>query len=427
MQSYKIKNSTLKGEIAIPPSKSHTLRALLFSAMARGKSTIHHYLPSPDTQAMIAACRNFGASVGISENSLNVGGLNGVIAHAEDVIQAGNSGIVLRFCSAIGALSTKTVVVTGDHSIRHYRPMKSLLEGLSQLGVHAYSMRDDGYAPVIVQGPINPGKTIVDGEDSQPVSALLIASSFASGPVEIAVRNPGEKPWVALTLHWFDRLGIPYQNDNFDLFRLNANASYEGFEYTVPGDFSSAAFPLAAALVTQSELILKNLDIHDIQGDKELINIFQKMGAEIEIDETAKELRVKKAKELHGLDVDINLFIDAITVLAVVACFAEGETRLFNGAIARHKECNRINCIAVELKKMGADIEETEDGLIIRKSKLRGAILHSYHDHRMAMALAVAAMGAEGESVITSIECISKTYPSFVQDLNSIGAEITRI
>lgn len=424
MGRYLVRQATLKGSIEIPSSKSHTLRAILFGTMGHGKSVIHHYLPSPDADAMVQACRLLGGAVEVSPQQMIIEGTKGKIDQAEDVIHAGNSGIVLRFCCAIAALGGQPIVITGDHSIRHQRPIKPLLESLSQLGAFAISTRKEGYAPVIVQGPIQSGKATIVGEDSQYVSALLIASCFANGPIELSVQNPGEKPWVALTLNWLDRLGIFYKNEAFQRYRVLGNTRYEGFEYTVPGDFSSAAFPIAAALITHSELTLHNLDMSDSQGDKKLIYLFQKMGAKIEIDDQKKTLHVKKSGELLGIDVDINDCIDAITILAVVACFAEGETRITNGAIARHKECNRIHCVKNELQKMGGDIQEIDDGLYIKKSSLKGAHVHSYGDHRMAMSLVVAALGAVGETVISSVECVSKTFPTFVRDFNALGANI---
>ena len=427
MAQYLVKKASLNGTITIPSSKSHTMRSILFGALGNGKSVIHRYLPSADAQAMIAACRLFGATVDVSSDYLEIEGIKGIVQNTEDIIHAGNSGIVLRFCSAIGALASHPIVITGDYSIRHNRPMQPLLDALSQLGVLAASMRGDGYAPVIIRGPIQPGKIVISGEDSQPVSALLIASAFAGEPMEISVKNPGERPWIALTLKWFDQLGIPYENESYARYRLSGNARYAGFKYTVPGDFSSAAFPIAAALITQSELALANIDMNDSQGDKELISVFQKMGANIVIDDHCKTLHVKKGSSLSGTSVDINNFIDAITILAVVACFAEGKTVIRNGIIAKQKECNRIQCITTELKKMGADITETEDGLVIRKSSLKGTHVHSYNDHRMAMSLTAAALGAQGETTISSVECVSKTFPTFVRDFNALGANINEV
>ncbi len=427
MSKYIVTKSSLKGNIHIPPSKSHTLRSILFGALGNGKSVIYNHLKSNDATAMIEACRQFGAKVDVLPDRIEIDGLNGQIHHTDDVINAGNSGIVLRFCSAVGALGHLPVVITGDHSIRHQRPIKPLLEGLRQLGVSAKSMRGDDFAPVIIQGPLKTGKATIFGEDSQPVTALLIAASFAEGPTDIMVEQPGEKPWIDLTLSWLDRLGITYKKNGYSHYQIPGKSRYQGFTYTVPGDFSSAAFPIAAALITQSELTLENLDMDDIQGDKEIIQVFRNMGAHIEIDESKRSLHVKKGSQLKGITVDINNFIDAITILAVVASFAEGETLIKNAAIAKQKECNRIRCIATELTKMGANITETEDGLCIKKSTLKAAEVYSHHDHRMAMSLAVAAMGVSGQTLITSVECVSKTFPSFKHDMTQLGANIEEV
>ena len=427
MSHYCIEPSMLRGKMVIPPSKSQTLRAILFASMADGRSKIILPLSSPDTDAMKQSCRLLGARIDEYEDHLIIHGLKGCIQQAEDVLHAGNSGIVLRFCSALGALAAQPIVITGDASIRHQRPMQPLLTALTQLGVSVQTMRGDGYAPVILKGPIQPGRAKLQGEDSQPVSALLIAGSFAKGPIELHVKNPGEKPWVGLTLNWLDRLGIPYENRQFEYFRVFGNAHYSGFDYHVPGDWSSAAFPIAAALITRSELTLHPFEMDRTQGDKHLIEILQKMGAVIEVNEAHKSIQVKHEGTLKGMAIDLNACIDAITILAVIGCYAEGETILYNAAIARQKECDRIGCITKELRKMGADISETEDGLIIRRSRLKGAFVESHEDHRMAMSLAVAGLGAEGETQVHSVTCISKTFPNFLKDFQQCGALIREL
>jgi 3-phosphoshikimate 1-carboxyvinyltransferase len=373
---------------------------------------------------MVEACIHFGAKLYVDKEKIEIEGIHGKIEHLEDVIYAGNSGIVLRFCTALAAVGKYPCVITGDYSIRHQRPMKSLLDGLAQVGVRTTSMRGDDYAPVIVQGPIQPGKIRLRGEDSQPVSALLIAAAFAGGPFEIEVQNPGEKPWVFLTLDWFDRLGIKYKQTADFIFQVEGKSSYEGFSYEVPGDCSSAAFPIAAALITHSEITIHNIDMQDKQGDKRIIELFQEMGGVIHIDHQRKMIEIKRGERLKGIMVDINDCIDAITLFAVVGCFAEGKTHIRNGAIAKQKECNRIHCIAKELRKMGASIFETEDGLLIEESPLFGAKVYSHDDHRMAMSLIIAAMGANGRSEISSVNCIAKTFPSFATEFIKLGATI---
>jgi len=424
MSQFRIRPTSLRGKIFIPPSKSHTLRAILFGMMGKGRTYIRHYLQSPDSIAMIEAVRTFGAKVDVAPEQLTIEGLNGVLKGAENVIDAGNSGQVLRFIGALAPLSPAYTVITGDHSIRHNRPVKPLLDALGQLKAFAASMRQDGYAPIILKGPMQPGTAELPGEDSQPVSGLLIAAAFLKGKSQLIVSNPGEKPWIDLTLHWLKKLNMKVEHQDYAKYTIFGSAAYDGFDIVIPGDFSSAAFPVAAALITNSELTLENIDMEDCQGDKKLIEVLIKMGAKIAIDPKQKTLTVQKNSVLQGMKIDINDFIDAIAILSVIGCFAEGTTEITNASVARKKESDRIHAMATELKKMGADLEEKEDGLIIRKSSLRGTCLESYRDHRIAMSLSVAALAASGESLIQGVECIAKTYPTFARDFQSIGAAI---
>ncbi|MBI3236337.1 MAG: 3-phosphoshikimate 1-carboxyvinyltransferase, partial [Chlamydiales bacterium] len=173
-----------------------------------------------------------------------------------------------------------------------------------------------------------------------------------------------------------------------------------------------------------SEVVLNGLDMDDCQGDKKIIEALISMGAAIEIDCKNKQLKIKSTPSLQGAELDINDYIDAIAILAVIGCYAKGKTHLFNAKIARRKESDRISTIAMELKKMGARIEELEEGLIIHHSPLHGAHLTSHSDHRIAMALSVAALGASSCSTIDNVECICKTYPTFASDFAALGGQI---
>jgi 3-phosphoshikimate 1-carboxyvinyltransferase len=420
--NYKIKPSALHGNITIPPSKSHTLRAILFASLASGKSIIRNYLHSPDTYAMIQACQLLGAQITVDAQQLIIIGTGGKPHTPNNVIDAGNSGQVLRFIAAVAALTSGYTILTGDHSIRTNRPIQPLLDGLKQLNVFAVSTQNNGYAPIIVKGPLQGGITTLNGEDSQPVSGLLIACAFAGNKTIINVKNPGEKPWIDLTLDWFKRLGIHYQRHDYTQYELSGNANYAGFEYTVPGDFSSCAFPLVAALLTHSEITLNNLDMNDVQGDKALIFALQEMGATIAIDDNQKSVHVKKTNRLVGKIIDCNHFIDAVPILAVVGCFAENETVIQGAAIARKKESDRLSAITQELNKMGAHIIERDDALIIKPAPLVGAKLYSHQDHRIAMALTIAGLSAKGETTIENTACVDKSYPNFVESLQHLGA-----
>ncbi|MCC6127677.1 MAG: 3-phosphoshikimate 1-carboxyvinyltransferase [Chlamydiae bacterium] len=425
MADFRIEPSTLKGDFWIPSSKSQTLRAILFAALSNGSSTISNALSSPDSESMIRAVSLFGASVSKKSNTLEIQGIADNLKTADDVIDCGNSGLVFRFLTALSGLSPQYTILTGDASIRYQRPIKPLLSAIEQLGAFAVSSRGDGHAPIVIRGPFLKGRAELDGQDSQPVSALLIAASLAPHPIELHVANPGEKPWIDLTLHWLKKLNIAFEQNGHSWYRLQGNSKIEPFQYSVPGDFSTAAFPIAAALATNSEITLHNLDFADAQGDKALLSILQAMNARFEIDPEKKTLYIPKNQTLRGIKIDVNDFIDALPILAVLGCFAEGETEIRNALIARQKESDRIAVITLELKKMGADIEEMADGLLIRKSTLRGAILNSHLDHRIAMSLSIAALGASGPSRICDISCIDKTYPSFRADFSEKGANIS--
>jgi len=424
MADFQIGPSTLSGSFAIPSSKSHTLRAILFGALGKGTSRIEQFLVSPDTDAMIEAVRQLGAKVKKEGHLLEIHGFGGKPQIPDDVIQCGNSGQVLRFIGALAGLLPSYTLLTGDFSIRHNRPVRPLLDALQQLGAFAVSSREDGHAPIVIKGPFLKSSATLDGADSQPISGLLIAAAFAPHPIELYITNPGEKPWIDLTLHWLRKLGIVYQAKDYIHYRIDGGSQISGFSYRVPGDFSSAAFPIAAALITNSELTLCNMDMDDVQGDKAILAVLQQMGAQFILDKSQKKLVIEKRHRLKGIRIDVNDFIDALPILAVIGCFAEGETEIVNAAIARKKESDRISCIASELKKMGAKIEERPDGLIIQQAKLHGARLNTYHDHRLAMSLSVAAMAAKNESLIQGVECIDKTYPSFLSDFRNAGAHI---
>lgn len=424
MRSHHVSPSRLQGTLTIPSSKSQTLRALLFAFLASGKSTVKFPLASPDTEAMIQACRSLGGTFRQQTNAIEVEGVGGRPVRADNVIDAGNSGIVLRFCSAVGALAQHPVVITGDRSIRYQRPMRPLLHALAQLGASALSMRGDGYAPVIIQGPITGGVAVLEGKDSQFVSALLIAATCIEKPLTLHVKQSGELPWVAMTLDWLQQLGVACEHENFSVYQLRGCAGFKGFHYSVPGDFSSAAFPLAAALITGSEITLANLDIDDVQGDKKLLEIVQAMGADLVIDRAARQVHIKACGALRGIEIDVNPVIDAVPILAVLGTFAEGTTTLYNGAVARCKESDRINVICSELRKMGAQMEERQDGMVIHHSPLRGAVVESHHDHRIGMSLAVAGMGASGKTIVQDVDCIAKSYPDFLVSFQKLGAAI---
>lgn len=374
---------------------------------------------------MIGALTLLGVSVQKGPRVLSIEGLGGVPKQAEDVIDCGNSGQVLRFIGALSGLIPHYTILTGDSSIRRRRPALPLLSALEQLGAFATSSRGDGGAPLIIKGPWKYGQATLNGADSQPVSGLLIAAAFHPKPTQFFVENPGETPWIDLTLSWLKRFNIPYAKEGYTFYEMEGNGNISGFSYQVPGDLSTAAFPTIAALITRSDLTLENIDLEDVQGDKKIFPILEEMGACFLYDAKKKELQVLGSKSsLSGGHIDINPCIDALPILAVLGCFCSSPLTLVNGRIARLKESDRIYAICKELKKMGASIEEREDGLTVSPSSLTGAVLETHADHRIALALSMAALGADSPSLLEGMECTRKTYPSFLTDFQALGAKI---
>lgn len=417
------KAGPLSGSTRIPPNKSHSFRALIMAALAEGVSHIHNPAVSSDWMRGTEALEMFGAVVEPKAGNLwAVTGTGGKLSIPDDVIDCGNSGIILRFFMAVAACCDGYTVLTGDHSLRHLRLCQPLINAINSLGAWAVSTKGDGHAPIVVRGRLKGGQVEIDGIDSQPVSALLMASALADAPTDIIVHRAGEKPWVSVTLDWMTRCGVDFSNENFERYRVRGRGHWNGFDANIPLDWSAALYPIVAAILTPgSEVRLPGMDVNDSQGDKLVLDVLRKMGAQIEATDDAV---IARSGTLRGTTIDCNDFIDQFMLLAVVGACAEGETTLVNAEVCRHKECDRIKEMFHALRAMGADVEERPDGLVIRHSSLRGADLDSRSDHRMVMTMAVAGMMAEGQTTIRGSECVKKTFPDFVTQMQCIGADM---
>lgn len=414
----KVTKSELHGEIMIPGSKSHTIRAVALAGMAEGVSVLRNALLSSDTISCLEAIEKLGAQVKQDEE-LSIHGIGGEMT-CSCKIDVGNSGTTLRILTALAALSSQPVHFDGDKSIRK-RPMQPLLTALENLGARVNST--EGKCPFTIRGPIEGGFTRVDGISSQFLTAILLATPLVKHDTEIIVDNLHEKPYIEITLDWLDRMNIQYKRLGEDHFIVMGNQSYKAFEATIPADFSSATFPLCAAAITGSDILIRGLNFKDHQGDKLVFSHLEKMG--VSLNHTEQGLFVKGGK-LRGIDIDLNATPDALPALAVVGCFAEGTTRLLNVKQARLKECDRISAMHRELTKMGAKVEELEDGMVIHQSKLNGGWVHGYDDHRIVMALACAGLATENRTVIDTAESIKVTYPTFIEDFQQIDANIEK-
>ncbi|MBO5668295.1 MAG: 3-phosphoshikimate 1-carboxyvinyltransferase [Lentisphaeria bacterium] len=413
----------LSGTIAVPGSKSHTVRAVIAGLLSRGTSEIYAPLYSADTRSALQAVRMLGAEVVETPEMWEITGRGTSFTCPEKAVDLGNSGTTMRIITAVAALGSRDVSFDGDNSLRT-RIMQGLLDALAALGVECRSR--NGFAPLTVRGPLRGGRTAVDGTTSQFLTALLMALPLAENDSAVELEFLNEADYVKITLDWLARCGITvYASEDMLRYEIPGRQEYQPFSRVIPADFSTAAFPLGAALAAGKEVRIANLDFNDLQGDKKVFEYARAMNGDISQDNG--EVVVKKSRLTGGV-FDLNATPDALPLMAVLGCLADGETRLINVPQARLKECDRIACMSTQLRKMGADITELPDGLVIRGGrKLHGAHTESCGDHRIAMALTVAALGADGKVVIADGSACEVTYPAFAADFRRLGAVIEEL
>lgn len=416
----KVSHSVVSGKISVPGSKSHTIRSLFFAGLSEGKSTIKNPLISSDAISAVNLCKAFGSTYDFADNGYTVNGVGSNPRVPEDIINVGNSGTSLRLGLMTAALVQGYSVFTGDYQIRK-RQIGPLVEAINNLGGEAFTTRGNESAPVVVKGRAVGGFTKLDSVTSQYLSSILINAPLLEKDTHIEVTRLNEIPYVEITLWWLNKFGIKYNHNQMREFYIPGQQKYYPFECTIPGDFSSATFFMVLSAISGQEFVLTNLDMSDPQGDKMVLSILEDMGAKVTYSENSITI---KGQKLSGRTIDMNSIPDALPAMAVAACFATGETRLVNVPQARLKETDRISVMCMELKKMGADIEELPDGLVIRESKLVGCEVNGHDDHRIVMSLAIAGLNCPGETVIDTAEAINVTFPTFVEYIKSCGGNI---
>ncbi len=421
------KSQNLKGEVRMPRSKTHSFRALILASLADGISFVRNPKLSGDWHEAVNALRMYGATIEeVEKQVFRVQGVGGNLQTPGDIINVNNSGTMLFFIAGVAAACPGWSVITGDESIRRLRKIsKNLFEPLQALGVEIISTKNDGMAPLVIKGKVNGGIAHMDGIGCQPVFSVLIASAFSAKPVEIFARNPGEKAYIDLLLYWFRKVGIQFENveNKYGHYKFPGNKPPQAFDTEIPFEWSAPAYPLLAALLTpDSEITVKGMNWEDPYGDKQVIPILQKMGADITFDGDSLTAR---SSQLHGIEIDMNDLPDQVPTIAIAACFAQGKSVIKNALTARWKECDRISAVCKELSKMGAKVIEKEDGLIIDQDgtwKLRAAHIDGYSDHRMVLAFAIAAMQIEGETLISDAQFVEKSFENFIPDMIQVGA-----
>jgi 3-phosphoshikimate 1-carboxyvinyltransferase len=419
--NFVCQKSRLCGEVTIPGSKSHTIRAVAFASLASGVSRIEAPLDSGDARSSVRAFTAFGAKIDCQPDVWTVQGFGGEPRTPDDVVDVGNSGTTVNVAMGSAALVRKGFVVfTGDHQIRR-RPSGALLGALNDLGAWAESTRGNGCPPIVIRGRLKGGTTSIECKSSQYLSSLLINCPLADGDTVIRVPLLEEKPYVEMTLDWLARQNIKLERDGMKEFRIPGRQSYKAFSRRIPADFSSATFFLCAGALGDNDVVVRGLDLNDTQGDKAVIDYLRQMGARVEV--VSEGIRVRPGK-LTGCYIDLNATPDALPMMSVLACFAEGKTTLGNVANARIKETDRITTMREELTKLGGKVTELPDGLVIEQSDLRAAEVDGHDDHRIAMSMAIAGCSIPGQTVVRTAESATITFPTFMDCMSSLGAEI---
>jgi 3-phosphoshikimate 1-carboxyvinyltransferase len=427
MTSIVVRRSRLNGTVRCPSSKSYSHRAIAIASLADRYSTITNPLMARDTLATLSGCGALGADIKYRATKLRITGSH-CFNPPENVINAENSGTTIRILTAMsGLVRTGYTVLTGDESLRS-RPMQPLLDALLQLGVEAYSTRENGMPPIIVKGGgIKGGTTLVDGSiSSQFISGLLIVSIYADSEIVIKVRGSlVSKPYIQATLATMKHFGVSIDHSPDMLEYYIKNSSYHGTTFDVPSDFSTAALILAGGALAGEKLRVNGLNFEMPQADSRIIDILKSMGCMITVDEEKGEVVINGADRLEGGDFNLADTPDLLPVVSILALKATSPVTITGVAHARVKETDRVSNIAAELIKFGAHINEFRDGLkITAPVVIKNALLEAHNDHRLFMAFTIASMMTEKSSVAGS-QSVDVSYPNFISDMKNIGAKIS--
>ncbi|MDP6924310.1 MAG: 3-phosphoshikimate 1-carboxyvinyltransferase [Candidatus Scalindua sp.] len=406
--------------VTIPGSKSYTNRALITSLLANGESVMKNALLSEDTRVMISCLGELGIPVSVieEENTIRIIGCEGKIPVDRASLFARNAGTVVRFMTAALTLGDGKYEIDGIERMRQ-RPIQQLIDALNQLGADVSSKEGTGCPPVLINASGLKGGTVkIPGNiSSQYISAILLTAPYANSDVRIVVIDDlASKNYVDMTLDVMSRFGVAVERDSYKEFSVKSGRVYKGCEYMVEPDASGASYFLAAAAITGGKVRVEGLGEGSLQGDARFVDILGKMGCRTKKSHDWLEV---EGGELRGIDVDMNDTPDVVQTLAPVAAFAKGNTRIRNVKNLRYKETDRITAVVNELKKVGVEAREFEDGIEIIPSPPHSADISTYNDHRMAMSFALFGLRTKGIK-IKNPECVEKTFPDYFERLEKL-------
>lgn len=416
MKSIKIYPKNLKGNIVVPPSKSLSHRAIICAALSRGQSIIKNIDYSDDILATCEAVENFGVVIHRYKDSILIESI-GSFNTPKMPIDCKESGSTLRFLIPIAASQgvESEFIGKGRLSQRPLDPYYDIFEKQKL----KYSLKS-GRLPLLIKGKLKPDDFIVDGSiSSQFISGLLFALPILEDDSKILINTELEsKPYIDLTIDTLKDFGVYIQNNDYREFIIKGKQSYTACDFLVEGDFSQVAFFIVGGILG-SEIFCKGLKTNSKQGDSFIVDIIKSMGGKIEVNE---ETIYAMPGTTYGTVIDASQCPDLVPILAVLGALSEGVTEIINAKRLRLKESDRLSAICTELNKIGANIIENKEGLIINgKNNLFGGEVDSWNDHRIAMALAIAATRCDNPMIIHGIECVKKSYPRFWEDYKKLG------
>ena len=416
----KIQKSKLNGKITCPSNKSYTHRAIFLAALSDGKSIVKKILHSNDTIATISACRGFGVEVEEVENNVTIKNKIDETVQSS-IINAENSGTTIRIAIAIAALSGGNTTLTGDDSLKK-RPMQPILDALETMGVKTES--DEGRPPIHINGKIQGKEISINGDiSSQFISALLIiAPRLPEGLIINVEGKLVSKPYVDLTIAIMKKFGVEVKIEEEYKRYVVSHQIYKPTTFSIPSDFSNLALLLAANVLLGDGLDIE-ISLGDMpQGDEAIVDILEKLGVNVTLEDDI--ITTESPISLKGGKFDLSDTPDLLPAIAILALKSEKPIEMFNVKHARYKETDRIAIISRELKKIGLNVEEKDDGMIIKKSsELIPAELNSENDHRLFMAFSIAGMFV-GECTVSDPDAVKVSYPEFISDLVNVGAKI---
>ena len=404
--------------VSVPGSKSIANRALICAALARSESVISNCAPGDDTEAMIDALKILGVGIERNADKVRVSGTLNLEATHELQLNAKLAGTTSRFLTALCSLRAGTTTIDGDATLR-MRPMLDLHNALGDLGARVSPVNNDGYLPVrVCRGDQWQAKVAVSATMSSQFTSglMMIAPRLPSGLEIVLSQEVVSRGYIEMTVGVMRAFGV---NTDFSGNQIWVSpGEYQGTNFTVEPDASSASYPFGAVAISGGSVTIEGLSRNSLQGDVEFVDLLARMGCDVSESHEGLQLSRQKERPLRGIEVDMSQISDCVPTLAVVAMFAETPTQISGVGFIRTKESDRIGDLISELRKLGANISETHDGMVIAPASLHGASLETHHDHRLAMAFALIQREVDGV-VINNPEVVSKSWPNYFDTLRS--------